>query len=438
MNKDIGIIKAKNLLLYLVVGFIPLVLIPVDGTLQTSWTKLVALGIISILFLFICIRRRDSMTFMEDTLENRFLAGYFILVVVSMFFSLDPAVSLLGSKYRYDGFIAFVLYNFSYLIARNAKNVEKVMFPLITGTSMIVAFYGILQFYNIDPIPADLYALQWTNKAFATMGNPNFLGSYLVLSIPIPLYLYFYKGRKLGLFAYNFLFLGLLTTQTRGAWIGAFLSLIAFLILHKVSRGFTRSEIKKVIIVFSSSLAIIAFFAFTSNNLFMVRFLSVFVDFSKIVKREEDAAMGGSMRIYVWGKVIELIKMRPLFGYGLDTMYIAMNTYFRGEIISDFGKYVNWDKSHNEYLNIAVSSGLLSLGAYLGFIFLSLKKGIRRMRLHPAFVPLLAAVIGYLIQAMFNIQVVMVYYVFFSYLGILTSKAGIVEEEEISALKHSA
>lgn len=438
MKNDINIIKVKNLLFYLVVGFIPLVLIPIDGTLETAWPKLVFLAIIAMLFIYISVRRSDSVTFMENTLENRFLAGYFVLVVISMFFSMDPAVSFRGSVYRHDGLIAFTLYMFSYLVARNAKNVEKVMFPLVTVTAMIVAFYGILQFYNIDPIPADLYALQWTNKAFATMGNPNFLGSYLVLSIPMPLYLYFYKGRRFGLFAYNILFLGLLCTQTRGAWIGAFLSLIAFLILHKVRRGFTKAEKKKVIIVFTASLAVIAFFAFTSNNLFMVRFLSVFIDFSKIVKREEDAAMGGSMRIYVWGKVIELIKMRPLFGYGLDTMYIAMNTFFRGEIISDFGKYVNWDKSHNEYLNIAVSSGLLSLGAYLGFIFLSLKKGFRRLRLHPAFVPLLAAVIGYLIQALFNIQVVMVYYVFFSYLGILTSKAGIVEEEETFSLKHSA
>lgn len=438
MNKDTEMIKVKNLLFYLVIGFIPLVLIPIDGTLETSWTKLIFLSIISILFLYICIRRRDSVTFMEDTLENRFLAGYFILVVISIFFSMDPAISLVGSAYRYDGFIAFVLYVFSYLIARNAKNVEKVMFPLITVTSMIIAIYGILQFYNIDPIPAHLYGLKWTNKAFATMGNPNFLGSYLVLSIPIPIYLYFYKGWKSGLFAYNILFLGLLCTQTRGAWIGAFISLIAFLVIHKVSRGFERAEIKKVIIVLSSSLAVILFFAFTSNNIFMVRFLSVFYDFSKIVKREEGAAMGGSMRVYVWGKVIELIKMRPLFGFGLDTMYIAMNTYFRGEIISDFGKYVNWDKSHNEYLNIAVSSGLLSLAAYLGFVFLSVKKGFSRLKLHPAFVPLLAAIIGYMVQAFFNIQVVMVYYVFFAYLGILTSKAGIVETEETYVVKHGA
>lgn len=438
MNNDTQVIKAKNLLFYLVVGFVPLVLVPIDGTLRTSFTKLIFLSIISILFLFIKVRRKECVTFYEDTLENRFLLGYVILVIISMFFSMDPAVSFFGSVYRYDGFIAFSLYVFSYIIARNTNNVVKVMFPLISLTSTLIAVYGILQFYNIDPIPESLYALTWTQKAFATMGNPNFLGSYLVLSIPIPIYLYFYEEKKWGLFAYNLIFLGLLCTQTRGAWIGAFISLIAFLIIHKVSRGFTRGEIKKVIIVFSASILVIIFFMITSENLFMMRFLSVFVDLSKIVNQTEDAAKVGSMRIYVWGKVIELIKMRPLFGYGLDTMYIAMNTFLRGEIISDLGKFVNWDKAHNEYLNIAISTGLLSLVAYLSFIFLSLKKGLSRVRLHPAYVPLLAAVLGYLVQATFNIQVVMVYYVFFAYLGILTSKDGIVETEEIFSLKQSA
>jgi len=122
--------------------------------------------------------------------------------------------------------------------------------------------------------------------------------------------------------------------------------------------------------------------------------------------------------------------MRPFFGFGLDTMYIALETNFRGQIIGDLGKYVNWDKAHNEYLNIAVSSGIPSLLAYLGFLFFALKKGMARMKMHKAYVPLLAAIIGYLVQAMFNIQVVMVYYLFFAYLGILTSNEAFKEEEK--------
>ncbi|MFH5836621.1 O-antigen ligase family protein [Proteiniclasticum sp. C24MP] len=430
MKRDIEATKVNNFLLYLLIGVVPLIVIPIDGTLETARTKLLALLCISLVFLCLSIGRRDQITFLEDTLENRFLAGYFILVLLSLFFSLNPQISILGSRYRHDGFLAFITYCFAYLIARNAKNIEKLFFPIVSVTSVLIALYAVLQFYELDPVPLELYALEWVGVSFATMGNPNFLGSYLVLSIPIPIYLYFYKGKKSGLLAYAILFLALLTTRTRGSWIGAFLALVSFLALHHYRSGFTRTQWKKVLMVFLTSIGILVLFVFTSGNIFASRFLSIFTDFFSIIREEETAYLGGSSRVYIWGKVMELIRMRPFFGFGLDTMYLAMEMYFRGQITSDFGKYKNWDKAHNEYLNVAVSSGVFSLLAYLGFLFFALKKGMRNLKKHEAYVPLLAAIIGYLTQAFFNIQVVMVYYIFFVYLGIVTSETAIMEEKK--------
>ncbi|NLB21284.1 MAG: hypothetical protein GX829_10830, partial [Clostridium sp.] len=87
--------------------------------------------------------------------------------------------------------------------------------------------------------------------------------------------------------------------------------------------------------------------------------------------------------------------------------------------------------AHNEYLNIGVSSGIFALVVYLFFIFFVLKKALRRMRSNPAYVPFIAAIIGYLVQAFFNIQVVMVYYVFFAYLGIVSSESALEEESSL-------
>ena len=428
MRRDIDATKVNNFLLYLILGLVPLIVIPINGTLQTAWSKLGFLLVISLVFIYLSIKRHNKIIFMENTMENRFFAGYYILVLISVFLSIDPMISLVGSKYRHDGFIALLAYGFAYLIARNAKQIEKYLFTIVSVTSVLVAIYGILQFYRLDPVSIDLYAFKWTGLAFSTMGNPNFLGSYLVLSIPMPIYLYFYKGKKLGLAAYAILFLALLTTRTRGAWIGAFIALIAFLVLHHFRSGFRKSEWKKVLVVLLTSIAMILFFMITSGSEFMTRFLSLFIDLSKIIKDDETAYLGGPSRVYVWGKVLELIRMRPFFGFGLDTMYIAMEMYFRGQITADFGKYRNWDKAHNEYLNIGVSSGVLSLLAYFGFIFFALKKGLKKMKNHEAYVPLLAAIIGYLVQALFNIQVIMVYYLFFAYLGIVTSNEAFVEE----------
>jgi len=431
MKRNIDVTKMNNFLLYLIIGLVPLIILPIDGTLKPATTKLVFLLGISLFFIYFAIKKPDKITFIENTVENRFFAGYFILVFISMFFSIDPMISLVGSVYRHDGFLALIAYSISYLIARNAKQIEKYFFPIVSLTSVIVAIYGLLQFYRLDPVPLELYRFDWRGLAFSTMGNPNFLGSYLVLSIPMPIYLYFYKGKKIGLTAYAILFLALLTTRTRGAWIGALIALIVFLVLHHCRSGFQKSDWKKVLMVFLTSIGVILFFMLTSGTEFMTRFLSVFIDLSRILNKEETAYLGGSNRVYLWGKVIELIRMRPFFGFGLDTMYLAMEMYFRGQITADFGKYKNWDKAHNEYLNIAVSSGVLSLLAYFGFLFFALKKGLKQMKNHEAYVPLLAAIIGYLVQALFNIQVVMVYYLFFAYLGIVTSKEALIKEEKI-------
>ncbi len=109
-------------------------------------------------------------------------------------------------------------------------------------------------------------------------------------------------------------------------------------------------------------------------------------------------------------------------------MYLAMNENFRPQIIYDFGRYMNWDKAHNEYLNIAVSSGIPSLIFYLAFLRRTLKKGYGKLQSHPAYVPLMASVTGYLVQALFNIQVVMVYYVFLAFIGLLSAKEAFKEE----------
>lgn len=424
-------VQINNFLVYLIVGLVPLILLPRRGHLSASIPKLIVLGVIGIVFLLHWFIRRREMTVIRDNLENRFLAGYVFFLLVSMFFSLDPVTSFWGSGYRYDGLVAFFLYLLAYLAAKNGHHLGRKLFWILAVSGFLVALLGVLQFYSIDPIPSRWYAIPWKDAAFATMGNPNFLGSYLVLVIPMPLYLYFYKNQPVGLIFYSVMVLALLCTRTRGAWIGFFISLLVFLFLHHKGYGFRKKEGRKVLVVFLLTLVISGFFIITSGDLFFARFLSIFGDLFAWIKQTEGSEMGGSFRIYLWGKVLTLIGKRPLTGYGIDVLYIAMNSNFREQIIQDFGVYKNWDKAHNEFLNIAVSSGVLSLLAYLGFVGAVIRRAYKRLPEHPGYVALLAAVMGYLVQAMFNIQVVMVYYVFFAYLGILSAEEGLEDTRGI-------
>ena len=105
--------KVMNFLIYLTVGLVPLIFIPINGILNTSMSKLAGLTIISIFFLYAVLNDRNNVTFMENTLENKILIGYIIITTLSVVFSINWQVSLFGSVYRYDGLVAFYLYVFA-------------------------------------------------------------------------------------------------------------------------------------------------------------------------------------------------------------------------------------------------------------------------------------------------------------------------------------
>ncbi|WP_313127153.1 hypothetical protein, partial [Proteiniclasticum ruminis] len=229
MNQKTNPNKLMNILILSVLCLVPLCTVPVDGKLETMWPKLILLAFLSVFFLYVWLRNRDALHLVEPDRENIYLGAYVLLAGIATVLSISPYISFWGSSYRHDGFLALILYVFAYLMARNAKGIQRYFFQALTVTSVLVSIYAILQFYKIDPVPHRIYHMDWVGLAFSTMGNPNFLGSYLTLSLPVPLYLYFYKEKKAGLAAYMIIFLALLATRTRGAWIGSFIGLLSFL-----------------------------------------------------------------------------------------------------------------------------------------------------------------------------------------------------------------
>lgn len=83
----------------------------------------------------------------------------------------------------------------------------------------------------------------------------------------------------------------------------------------------------------------------------------------------------GSGRIYIWRQVWELVKEAPLLGGGPDTLglrglipFSRFNEELEIEIVGTI------DAAHNEYLNILVNQGLLSLLPYLAALILTFIK----------------------------------------------------------------
>ena len=103
---------------------------------------------------------------------------------------------------------------------------------------LIVAFYGILQY-----VFAGTLASAWldsdlfegiSGRAVATLENPNMLGEYLIMILPMALASFISgKGmsRKYSFVAFACLGMCLILTWSRGAWLGFLFALVAFLLI---------------------------------------------------------------------------------------------------------------------------------------------------------------------------------------------------------------
>jgi hypothetical protein len=135
----------------------------------------------------------------------------------------------------------------------------------------------------------------------------------------------------------------------------------------------------------------------------------------------------GSSRGYIWSRTIPLILKKPILGYGPDTFAVYFPQY------DYMGKYNNYegrmwelvDKPHNLYLQIAFSTGIPSLIAFLVFIgmyFISSIKVYFNNNYDDISsiigVGIFVAIVSYLVAGILNDSVVSVAPVFWVLLGL--------------------
>jgi putative inorganic carbon (HCO3(-)) transporter len=131
-------------------------------------------------------------------------------------------------------------------------------------------------------------------------------------------------------------------------------------------------------------------------------------------------------RLYLWEKAITVIKQRPLLGYGLDNQGSALEK-FSLEYARKFSHAGILDRSHNNYLDIAIAQGLLGLAAYLWVILTFLVWLYKTMTAEQnakqkiMYCGLLAAFCGYFINDFFTFSTVSVAPTFWSLMGLTLS-----------------
>ena len=142
------------------------------------------------------------------------LGLYISLSTLSIFWAINPVEALVHIS-QHVGLLLFFLVLLNNLTPRDLPR----HLPPIVITATLVAFTGILQFagWGMHGIPS-------AGLPSGTMGYRNYAAMYMILSLPLSVFLFLQARRisQIGLwgFCISLMLIFLICTRTRGAWLG--------------------------------------------------------------------------------------------------------------------------------------------------------------------------------------------------------------------------
>ncbi|MFW6238115.1 MAG: O-antigen ligase family protein [Bacillota bacterium] len=349
---------------------------------------------------------------------------FFGLLILSTVFSIKFNTSLYGRMNRWEGLITFACYFTLFfsgaLFVERKKELKNILLFLLFSASLI-SIYGLLQYYGLDFIEWLPPRNNWGKRAFATLGNPDFAGAYILLFLPGSIVMYLFSKTRKKIVCFGFLsvlfYSMLIATSTRSSWL-TFIVVLPLIIYFCHKKGILYKNKFKLIVLLVIFLLVFGFLNLRYDGYQYRRLSSIFIDVNTVATGEgEEVQRAGSNRMLIYQQSLPLLFKNPLLGSGLDTFDKVFPQETYREIVGTRGLV---DKAHNEYLQLGVTAGLPALVAYLVFLFSLLQKGWKNWQqdntgLRAA---LFVSFLAYIIQAFFNISVVSVAPVFWTIMGL--------------------
>lgn len=291
--------------------------------------------------------------------------------IISALVSIDPRTSWLGYYSRFNGGIStticYLFLFFAYISnVEKEENKKNIKVLLISG--LLVSIYGIMQKLGIDK---DVWVQDVQERIFSTLGQPNWLGTWISILIPLT-YLFFQKGNKKTVFIISSMFFAtLLFTKSRSALLGFCFSSIVLLLSTFLSKEIKHSFSKLIGFFFPFIILIAIIGTPITPSLFSLGKTEVDTP-TNVPVLESGGTESGEIRKIVWQGAIEIWKHYPIVGTGVETFAYSYYKYrpIAHNLVSEWDFLYN--KAHNEYLNIMANTGALGLISYLFFLGTSL------------------------------------------------------------------
>jgi len=314
-----------------------------------------------------------------------------LVLILCLAASISPRVSLWGTSYRQQGTYLFACFLAWTLIVTSRLRSAGQRRRLATTIVLAGTLVALTPFAEAARWGENL--LSW--RPGGSLGNPIFLGAYLIMALPFTLAALVEsvgaRPRRTfsvasGAIALVLQLLALLLTQSRGPWLGALAGLAVFaaLILWRQHR---RLVIGGLVLGLAAAVALFAGLNFglsPSSPLASLPYVE------RIVLAE--GLEGGTVRVrlVLWEAAAGVVStwpevgleadplevVRPLVGYGPDTASIVYTYAYPPELahIEDPGAI--WDRAHNETLDLLTMTGWLGIAAAAVLALSSARRGL--------------------------------------------------------------
>lgn len=216
-----------------------------------AYWKMIAICVIAAYMLISIFIRIDKFTiFYEKAYKKIYIAlgSYLFFIILSILFSEFTRFSLIGMFERFEGglvLISYLIYvYYASQIITDEEDLKYVAYSILVGSTIVItiAFFQALKldimttqvFYNLIGLSqaeniSSNFALGW---AYSTLYNPNYLGQYLSLLIPVFAgILIFFKDKKVRIFTGILIIMSvvsLLASHTNSAVLGLLIGVLFF------------------------------------------------------------------------------------------------------------------------------------------------------------------------------------------------------------------
>lgn len=335
-------------------------------------------------------------------------------VLLTSLTSIHIPTAFFGKYRRFEGFWSFLTYAVVYFLTVQAADrpsrIRSLAHTLVVSGA-IVAGYGLMQYLGVDPISwvgANQRLPFEFNRGFATYGNPDLFGGFLMFPLPISLAMALSEKRVGWRAVYWAVFLIMvaawITSFVRGAWIGGAFSLaIVGITAAFAPAAWGAVDWGAIGSVGAISGAIVARSLTEKSDV-----LNVWSRLTSIFKFGEGSAR---TRFEIWEAAVNAIKQRPIFGWGPDTFRLVFPATKPLAYTRDAGYISVADNVHNYPLQLASAIGipgaLLMYGLFGWVLYLGVPnafargKGPERLLITGVW----AAAAGYILHLMFGLSV---------------------------------